>query len=110
MKKILYSGLLLVLCFSVQGQRITLDSSQHFSRKKTTVASSQPSAYRQSVCEVAQNCNANCVYEGEYPQRICCNKNRVKNEFFKYGPYVYPYIYNQPGFYFGPGIPKIHYW
>ena len=116
MKKIVFIvALLCMSCFfELFGKRFLLDSEKNYSKKSTRaqVVSIEPEPRAHCVC-VTQSNDANdewCNNECGRPEKICSNKNRIKSEYFRYGPYVYPYTLNQPGFYFGVGIPRAHYW
>jgi len=116
MKKIIGIVIFFSMCcwFEVFGKRIVLDSDTKSARPRRAV-DTMPQPYTQNICEQYSDkgcgvCNPCCGDKEGYPETICCNKNRVKSEYFRFGPYTYPYIYNQPGFYFGVGIPRAHYW
>lgn len=113
MKKLLFfTALFIMSCFfEACGKRIVVDSDATVQvRRRPVTVINQAVPCKETVCTCDAEHPQYYVCDGERPDSICCNKNRVKSEFFKYGPYTYPYIYNQPGFYFGTGIPKIHYW
>lgn len=112
MKKICVFFMVLSLSNNFYAQRFLLDSTkQNAPRVRTKAVISKKNVQKKGACTTKKEpvCDKNSMPCGR-PEWICSPCERVKSDYFRYGPYTYPYIYNQPGFYFGTGIPNIHYW